>query len=867
MIEFFKRLINPSGSASTQPFSSAGIGDTTLHSLALTTHRDRWKDYLIALLVSVVVLLIRAAVEPLVEHDYLFVLALLGVVYVSWQSGIVPGIVTLFVSMFGMVYFFVPPKFSLVVSGSGNLLATAMFFFCGVCCAGLGEAQWVARRRAKAALSVALERRAELEVEIARRLEAEKEIRQREVEQTELNRQITIAQEQTATALAQIESLVLNAPIGIALLDPELRFIRINRAFAETTQRKRADHPGKYLREFTPEFPVELLHDCERVLQTGEPALERDLRVQLDSNRESIWQVSVFPVIGVDGRSIGLGLLGQNITDRKAAEEAVQRSERNLTDFFENANVGLHWGSQDGTILRANRAELDMLGYSSNEYVGKKLIDFHANRETAEKMLGNLKRGERVDSCPAQLRCKDGSTRDVLISSTALMDGGRFIHSRTFTRDVTEHKRAEEHLRASEARYRTLTEAIPQLVWNAAPDGRASYFNKKWFDYTGLSTSQSHGEGWIESFHPDDAEQFRHKLQMAIAREVPEFSAEFRLRRAGDRSYRWMLSNAVSLRDSSGKIVEWVGSIADIDDQKRQAENLERMVHERTTALQDEVEERKRIEEQLRAVAVELSRSNKELEQFAYVASHDLQEPLRKIQAFGDRLMTRFGGILPDPGRDYVERMHKSALRMRRLIDDLLSFSRVTSQARPFALVDLAKLAREVVSDLDEYIDEQGAVVDVAELPHINADPTQMRQLFQNLIANAIKFHQSKVPPIVTIRGEQLEALLPDSRGELVSACRITVQDNGIGFDEKYSERIFQVFQRLHGRDEYEGTGVGLAICRKIAERHGGTIEAKSRVGMGSTFIVVLPLRQLTDQVKSDVQFNEEINHNPDGRR
>jgi PAS domain S-box-containing protein len=865
MFEFFKRLFDPG--ESSQPYSVSNIGDTTLHHLALSPSQQRWNDYIVAVLVSMLVLLCRALVEPWAEKDYLFVMALCGVVFVSWRSGIGPGIVTLFISMIGMVYFFVPPKFSLVISGVGNLLATVMFFICGVCCAGLGEAQCVARRRAKAALSVALERKAELEVEIARRVEAERAIRQREIELTEVNRKLTIAQEETATALAQIESLVLNAPVGIALLDPALKFMRVNRVFGETTGRKQADLRGKLLKEFVPEFPLELLRDCERVLQTGAPALDRDLRVQSGTDRESIWQMSIFAVTGVDGRSIGLGLIGQNITDRKLAEEAVQRSERNLTDFFENANVGLHWGAQDGTILRANRAELEMLGYSPNEYVGKKLTDFHTNRDTVERILATLKRGERVDSCPAQLRCKDGSIRDVLISCTALLDDGRFVHSRTFTRDITEHKRAEEHLRASESRYRTLTEAIPQLVWNAASNGYASYFNKKWFDYTGLSPAQSEGEGWIQAFHPDDAAKFRQKWRMATAREANEFSAEFRLHRAADDSYRWMLTNAISQRDSSGAIVEWVGSIADIDDQKRQAETLELMVRERTTALMDEVEERKRIEYQLREVAVELSRSNEELEQFAYVASHDLQEPLRKIQAFGDRLRNRFKEILPDLGKEYVERMQVSADRMRRLIDDLLTFSRVTTQARPFALLDLEKLTREVVSDLDESINQYGGRVEIADLPHIHADPTQMRQLFQNLIANAIKFHRVNVPPIVAIRGERVDIPLTDSNGEPVPTCRILVQDNGIGFDEKYLDRIFQVFQRLHGRDEYEGTGVGLAICRKIAERHGGAIAATSRVGEGSTFIVTLPIGQSTNEELSNVRSYQEISHDPDGRR
>jgi light-regulated signal transduction histidine kinase (bacteriophytochrome) len=202
---------------------------------------------------------------------------------------------------------------------------------------------------------------------------------------------------------------------------------------------------------------------------------------------------------------------------------------------------------------------------------------------------------------------------------------------------------------------------------------------------------------------------------------------------------------------------------------------------------------------------------------------------------------------------------------MRRLIDDLLNYSRVTTSARPFARADLGKLVGEVVGDLDERIGQAGGRVEIGELPEIDADPTQMRQLFQNLIANAVKFHRPGVPPVVEVRGELLAERLPDADSVPVPACRITVRDNGIGFDEKYRDRIFQVFQRLHGRNEYEGTGVGLAICRKITERHGGTITAHSRAGEGATFVVTIPVRQPREDATADDQPENSGDH-PDGR-
>jgi signal transduction histidine kinase len=239
----------------------------------------------------------------------------------------------------------------------------------------------------------------------------------------------------------------------------------------------------------------------------------------------------------------------------------------------------------------------------------------------------------------------------------------------------------------------------------------------------------------------------------------------------------------------------------------------------------------------LNQMVLRLERSNRELQDFASVASHDLQEPLRKVQAFGDRLKTGYGEALDDRGRDYLDRMLNAAKRMQVLIQDLLQFARVTSQARPFSPVDLSRVAKEVLSDLEVRIGETNALVEVGDLPVIDADPMQIRQLLQNLIGNALKFHQEGKPPAVRVYAENRKG-----RDEADGMLRLVVKDEGIGFDEKYLDRIFTVFQRLHGRAEYEGTGVGLAICRKIAQRHGGDITAQSAPGHGASFLVALPV-------------------------
>jgi PAS domain S-box-containing protein len=249
-----------------------------------------------------------------------------------------------------------------------------------------------------------------------------------------------------------------------------------------------------------------------------------------------------------------------------------------------------------------------------------------------------------------------------------------------------------------------------------------------------------------------------------------------------------------------------------------------------------DIRARKRAEEELRNAMTRLEQSNRELEDFAYVASHDLQEPLRKIQAFGDLLKSKYAEALPDQGRDYIARMQSAAGRMQVLINDLLSFSRVTTKAQPFARVELREIATEVAKDLEARVHETEGRIDIGPLPAIDADALQMRQLLQNLVANALKFRREGVPPVV-----EIGAVVEDGR------CRLSVSDNGIGFEPKYAERIFTMFERLHARTKYEGTGIGLAICRKIAERHGGSIAAHGRPGEGAEFVVTLPVAQPTN--------------------
>jgi PAS domain S-box-containing protein len=373
----------------------------------------------------------------------------------------------------------------------------------------------------------------------------------------------------------------------------------------------------------------------------------------------------------------------------------------------------------------------------------------------------------------------------------------------------------------SEEACRFLVASVTEYaIFMLDPEGRVASWNAGAERIKGYRAEEIVGQHFSRFYPDEDLQWGKPAYELRVASAEGRFEDEgWRVRKDGSRF--WANVVITALRDEAGRLVGFAKVTRDLS-------------------------ERRKAEDRLRAYAAQLEQRNRELEEFAYVASHDLQEPLRKIQAFGDRLKTRCGEALNEQGRDYLARMQNAAARMQILIDDLLAFSRVTTQAEPFLPVDLIQIAREVISDLEATIERSGGRVELGELPTIEADPVQMRQLLQNLSSNALKFRRPDEPPVVTISSRPLDpaANPPPHPFAPRQFCQLVVEDNGIGFDEKYLDRIFNPFQRLHGRDEYEGTGIGLAICRKIVERHGGAITARSAPGRGARFIVTLPLRQ-----------------------
>ena len=400
------------------------------------------------------------------------------------------------------------------------------------------------------------------------------------------------------------------------------------------------------------------------------------------------------------------------------------------------------------------------------------------------------------------------------------------------TEDITERKKIQDALQRARERFDLALQGTDYGIWDWDIVTSEIYYSPRFEALLGYekSTFGQDYQSFESLLHPDDKAHVADCIQRHLEKREP-YQLEYRLK-TQENGYLWFSAGGQAEWDENGKATRLAGSIRDITDRLRSKEELRHYAEEAVQARADI----QRHAEELQQRTEDLSRSNTELEQFAYISSHDLQEPLRKIQSFGDRLNGKYGDVLGEQGKDYLERMRSSASRMQTLIQDLLGYSRVGRDEPVFFPIDLTTIVNDVASDLEMRIEREQGRVECGNLPTIEGDSTQLRQLFQNLISNALKFHVDGVPPIVAISSETRNA----SSGNLASKAyyEIRIVDNGIGFDEKYSEKIFAPFQRLHGRNEYEGTGIGLAVCRKIVERHGGAIIVESHPGQGSTFIV-----------------------------
>jgi PAS domain S-box-containing protein len=434
-------------------------------------------------------------------------------------------------------------------------------------------------------------------------------------------------------------------------------------------------------------------------------------------------------------------------------------------------------------------------------------------RGIVDELLGRVQRDvadalqrNRPYDTDFRIRLDDGCWRDINARGSVFVDeqgrSSRFVGT---CMDITERKRAEEELRTSEARYRTVVDNIPQKVFVKGRDFRWVSINTLFARDLGLRPEDIVGKVDYDLFPKDLADKYRADDQRIMDSGATEELDEVYLEK-GERRIVHTIKTPV--RDETGTIRGVLGVFWDIT-------------------------ERKQAEQQLKALSENLARSNQELEQFAYVASHDLQEPLRMVASFTQLLAQRYKDKLDQDAKDFIGYAVDGANRMQRLIQDLLEYSRVTTRGQPPAALDAHDALGEAVRNLQAAIQEAGALVTNDELPWVLGDHTQIVQVLQNLVGNGIKFHKPGEPPRVHLSAER-DLERPDF-------WTFRVTDNGIGIELRHFERLFVIFQRLHGKQEYPGTGIGLAMCKRIVERHGGKIWIESEVGKGTTIVFTLP--------------------------
>ncbi len=493
--------------------------------------------------------------------------------------------------------------------------------------------------------------------------------------------------------------------------------------------------------------------------------------------------------------------INRDITKRRNAEEELRRNRESLSLAMEAGRcAAFEWDVRNGIWLWSPEME-ELYGVPPGGFDGRResweaLIlqeDLPRVRESLDEPVG---RPEYQSEWRIR-RPKDGQIRWLATRAKWTFDGGgRPSRMHGINIDISDQKRAEETQRHSEERYRALVWATSQVVWTAGSDGFAGD-SPSWRALTDQTAEQAVGFGWMDAIHPEDRD-YALAMWRESVRNSSAFEFESRIRRH-DGEYRDMAVRGVPLLDPDGGIREWVGTCSDITDKKRAKAELARKTEE-------------------------LARSNSELQHFAYVASHDLQEPLRLVANFTQLLAERYGPKLDENAREFIAFSVEGANRMRAMIQDLLAYSRVDTAAQTSQIVDCAESLGRAVWNLRSLIEEKCAVVTHDPLPTVVGHASQMVQLFQNLIGNAIKFNCAELPRVhvSAVRNE--------------TGWIFSVRDNGIGIEPQYHKRIFVIFQRIHRAEEYPGTGIGLALCKKIVERHGGEIWVESQPGAGSTF-------------------------------
>lgn len=552
----------------------------------------------------------------------------------------------------------------------------------------------------------------------------------------------------------------------------------------------------------------------------------------------------VVPVLDDSGAVIRWIGTNTDVHEQIETEKALKLAKEQLELTFRNVPAAIFLFDNTGKILFSNDRGTRLGGQSSvsgllqlgdisamRRMLGENYFVLDENGvpldEEKNTVALTLKTGKPAEVVTELIHRRTGVSTWLLSRSSPLFDDdGKLKLVLNAATDITGQKMSEKSIRENEQRFRTLIEAFPHLAWTATPEGKGDYFNSRYFEYTGLSQEEAQMHGGKSVIHPDDYPRVEETWQKHLRSGEP-VELEMRYRNHVDKKYNWFWVKGMPVKDEKGKVTQWVGTCTNIQHLKDLSSVLEHEVKQRTFELAS-------LNQQLQEQAQELLKSNEDLQQFAHITSHDLKEPVRKIRIFSNRLSAEFAPHLPERAKDYAGKIEASANRLYQMIESILRYSSI-DMVEDASRVDLYELIGEIEEDLMLVLNEKRGKLECESLPVLYGSPVLLHQLFYNLINNALKFSRNGVPPVVKI-----SSCVTD--GESGRFRQIDVADNGIGFPPEMSERIFVSFTRLNAKDKYEGTGLGLALCKKIVERHSGRIYASAKENEGAVFTVLLPL-------------------------
>ncbi len=510
----------------------------------------------------------------------------------------------------------------------------------------------------------------------------------------------------------------------------------------------------------------------------------------------------------------------QDLTEEVTSKKSIIKSEHNLRNIVLQAPVAMCvLKGPDYVVEIANEAMIELWGTRSEDVLNRPLFVGRpeAKGQGLEELLYQVySTGERFSAHEKPMYLpRNGTMRLTYVNfiyEPLIETDGTILGVLAVATDVTDQVLARKKIEESEQHFRSLAETLPQLVWITDEKGVQLYASSRWMEYSGVEPTGS--VTWQQIVHPADMHAIKDVWNDSIATGC-NYSADVRLKNRGG-EYRWHHVQAEPIRNEEGKIVKWIGAFTDIHDRKTITEKLELLVDERTAELQ---------------------RSNDDLQQFAHVASHDLKEPLRKIKTFANRLEDDDDSRLSDKGKHYLSKVYSASDRLFSMIDGVLKYSMIDAQEQPVEVVDLDKIIRNIEADLEVLIQSKNAVIKYNQLHQVEGFSILIYQLFYNLINNSLKFARSEEHVMISIQSR----IVQHQNMDFVEVC---ITDNGIGFDQHQADRIFNPFTRLHSKDRYEGTGLGLALCKKIVLRHHGVINALGSKDKGATFTILLPRKQ-----------------------